>query len=62
MEESKQEAPVGIGSPSRDSVGTSIEVQTGNSTEVLSLHEESMGAPNRMQRKGRSQVWKLKVK
>ncbi|KAM7495248.1 hypothetical protein LguiB_029857 [Lonicera macranthoides] len=60
MEESKREAPVVTGSPSRDSVSTSIEVQTGNSTEVLSLHEESTGAPNRMQRKGRSQVWKLK--
>lgn len=62
MDDGKQEAVVGTASPSRESVGTSIEVQTGNSTDVFSVREESMAVPHRMQQKARTQtqVWKLK--
>lgn len=57
----KEELAIGTGSPSKESAGTSIEVQTGNSTEVLSLREESVILPQRVQQKSRSQVLKLKV-
>lgn len=49
-------------SPSRDSVGTSIEVQTGNSVEVFSIQEESITIPERIQQKTKPQVFKIKVK
>lgn len=49
-------------SPSRESVGTSIEVQTGNSVEVFSVREESMTLPQRMHQKARAQIVKIKVK
>lgn len=56
----KEELAIGTGSPSKESVGTSIEVQTGNSIEVLSLREESVILPQRVQQKSRSHVLKLK--
>lgn len=60
--DSKEELAELTGSPSKESVGTSIEVQTGNSTEVLSLKGESVFLPQRVQQKSRSQVLKLKVR
>ncbi|KAK2979012.1 hypothetical protein RJ640_013646 [Escallonia rubra] len=56
----KQELVEGRRSPCRESVGTSVEVQTGNSTEVFSFQEESTGVPHRMQQKLRAQALKLK--
>ncbi|KAL5798013.1 hypothetical protein ACOSQ2_002833 [Xanthoceras sorbifolium] len=56
----KQQPVTGTESPSRESVGTSIEVQTGNSVEVFSLQEESMAIPQRIQQKARTQVFKIK--
>ncbi|KAK3184459.1 hypothetical protein Dsin_031745 [Dipteronia sinensis] len=53
---SKQELATEIESPSKKSIGTSIEVQTGNSVEVFSLQEESMAIPQRT----RAQVFKIK--
>ncbi|KAF8391635.1 hypothetical protein HHK36_023941 [Tetracentron sinense] len=50
----------GNGSPSRESVGTSIEVQTGNSVEVLTVREESVAVQHRVQQRVRNQVYKLK--
>ncbi|KAJ4976827.1 hypothetical protein NE237_001933 [Protea cynaroides] len=48
-------------SPSRESLGTSIEVQTGNSVETLTIREEeSVTAQHRVQHKARSQVSKPK--
>ncbi|KDP30841.1 hypothetical protein JCGZ_13784 [Jatropha curcas] len=47
-------------SPSRDSIGTSMEVQTGNSVEVLSVGEESVNVNHRMPKKATSQVLKIK--
>ncbi|KAB1219300.1 Protein IQ-DOMAIN 1 [Morella rubra] len=47
-------------SPSRESVGTSIEVQTGNSVEVVSIREERVALHHLVQQKGRTQVLKLK--
>ncbi|KAK3009370.1 hypothetical protein RJ639_014686 [Escallonia herrerae] len=55
----KQELVEG-GTPCGESVGTSVEVQTGNSTDVFSFQEESTGVPHRMQQKVRAQVLKLK--
>ncbi|XAR55307.1 hypothetical protein NMG60_11035345 [Bertholletia excelsa] len=55
-----QELVVGTGSPSRESVGTSIEVQTGNSTDVFSKTEEIPTARHRPQQKARTPVSKIK--
>ncbi|XP_043688502.1 protein IQ-DOMAIN 33 isoform X2 [Telopea speciosissima] len=49
-----------MASPSRVSLGTSVEVQTGNSVETLTVREESVTAQHRVQQKARSQVSKLK--
>lgn len=57
-----QELLLGIENPSRESVDTSLEVQTGNSVEVLSDGEGSVAAHARMQHKARAQATKFKVK
>ncbi|KAK6259548.1 hypothetical protein SCA6_014022 [Theobroma cacao] len=57
----KQEPRQGNESPSRESIGTSIEVQTGNSVEVFSAREESKVVHHRMQHKPKAQVLKIKV-
>lgn len=58
----KQELIVGSESPSMDSLGTSVEVQTGNSVEVHSIQEENLAAQHRLtQQKARAQVLRLKV-
>ncbi|XP_042481179.1 protein IQ-DOMAIN 33 isoform X2 [Macadamia integrifolia] len=49
-----------VGSPSRVSLGTSVEVQTGNSVETLTVKEESVTSQHRVQQKARSQISKLK--
>lgn len=46
-------------SPSRGSLGTSVEVQTGNSVEVYSIQGENSAAHHRAQQK--AQALKLKV-
>ncbi|XP_062152529.1 protein IQ-DOMAIN 33 isoform X1 [Alnus glutinosa] len=51
---------VGTESPSRESVGTSVEVQTGNSAEVFSVQEERVALHHGMQQKARTQVLRLK--
>ncbi|KAL6136994.1 hypothetical protein ACLB2K_062289 [Fragaria x ananassa] len=57
----KQELIVGSESPSMESLGTSVEVQTGNSVEVHSVQEENLAAQNRLtQQKARAQVLRLK--
>lgn len=55
-----QELLLGIENPSRESVDTSLEVQTGNSVEVLSDGEGSVAAHARMQHKARAQATKFK--
>ncbi|XP_031262109.1 protein IQ-DOMAIN 1 isoform X2 [Pistacia vera] len=60
LKDSKQEPLAVTDSPSRESVGTSIEVQTGNSVEVFSVREESMALPQRMHQKARTQIFKIK--
>lgn len=52
---------VGTESPSRESVGTSVEVQTGNSAEVFSVQEERVALHHPMLQKARTQVLRLKV-
>ncbi|CAN6574177.1 unnamed protein product [Malus baccata var. baccata] len=47
-------------SPSRGSLGTSVEVQTGNSVEVYSIQGENSAAHHRAQQKARAQALKLK--
>ncbi|KAK1353656.1 Protein IQ-DOMAIN 1 [Heracleum sosnowskyi] len=59
MMDCKEKLAVGAKSKRSDSVGTSIEVQTGNST-VHSFQEETESLPQRGQHKGRPQVLKLK--
>ncbi|KAF9669583.1 hypothetical protein SADUNF_Sadunf14G0122600 [Salix dunnii] len=59
-EEDGQGLALGTESPSRDSLGTSIEVQTGNSVEVLSVKEENVSAHHRVQKRARTQVFRLK--
>jgi len=59
-EDGQEHAP-GTESPSRDSLGTSIEVQTGNSVEVLSVREENVSVHHRVQKRARTQVFRLKV-
>lgn len=58
---SKQEPVSGRESPSRESMGTSIEVQTGNSVEGSSLGEESTAATHRVHQKARTQIFRIKV-
>ncbi|GLT30173.1 hypothetical protein SLA2020_049910 [Shorea laevis] len=50
----------GTGIRSRESLGTSIEVQTGNSVEVFSAQEESIAVKHRLQTKPRTQISKIK--
>lgn len=52
---------VGTESSSRESVGTSVEVQTGNSAEVFSVQEERVALHHQMLQKARTQVLRLKV-
>ncbi|KAJ6674611.1 IQ-DOMAIN 5-RELATED [Salix viminalis] len=59
-EEDGQGLAPGTESPSRDSLGTSIEVQTGNSVGVLSVKEENVSAHHRVQKRARTQVFRLK--
>ncbi|KAL5700129.1 hypothetical protein ACHQM5_025616 [Ranunculus cassubicifolius] len=47
-------------SPSWESVGTSVEVQTGGSFDVVSLQEDRISAQNRVHQKSRSHANKLK--
>lgn len=51
----------GVESPNRESRGTSIEVQIGNSVEIFSSQEERMAFHNRTYKKAGTQVMKLKV-
>lgn len=60
--DSKQEPISGKGSPSRESLGTSIEVQTGNSVEGFSIGEESTAVTHRLHQKSRTQIFRIKVK
>lgn len=63
--EGEDEPSRGVGSPSKvESIGTSIEVQTGNSMEVLSVRDERLPVvSNRTQHKARiAQVLKPKVR
>ncbi|CAN1196640.1 Protein IQ-DOMAIN 33 [Linum perenne] len=56
-----EEAKIRSGSPDKYSVNTSIEVQTGNSIDVLSVTEENSGAQcNKTQKKSRTQVSRSK--
>jgi len=48
-------------SPDGKSMGTSVEVQTANSTEVFSVEGEKKGICHRIQRRTRTQVLKQKV-
>lgn len=57
--DSKKEINEGIESPSRESLTTSIEVQTGNS-EALSVQDERVVLSNRVQQKSKTQLHKLK--
>ena len=61
LKDGNQDLIVETESPSRESVGTSVEVQTGNSAEVFSVQEERVEIPHRMQQKARTQVLQLKV-
>ncbi|XP_010252628.1 PREDICTED: protein IQ-DOMAIN 1-like [Nelumbo nucifera] len=54
------EAVQGTKSPSKESVGTSIEVQTGNSVEVLSVREDRTAVQHQVQQKSRTQISKAK--
>lgn len=58
--ESKNKVLSEIASPTRDSVGTSVEVQTGNSTKIFSTRAEIMAVHNRMKHKARARALKLK--
>ncbi|KAJ9169996.1 hypothetical protein P3X46_018133 [Hevea brasiliensis] len=55
-----KEPVIEMESPSRASVGTSIEVQTGNSVEFLSVKLENAAGHHRMPKKARTQVLKIK--
>lgn len=61
LKDGNQDLIVETESPSRESLGTSVEVQTGNSAEVFSVQEERVAIPHRMQQKARTQVLQLKV-
>ncbi|TQE07714.1 hypothetical protein C1H46_006647 [Malus baccata] len=56
----EQQLIAGAESPSRESLGTSVEVQTGNSVEVYSIQGENSAAHHRTQEKARVQALKLK--
>ncbi|TYI01022.1 hypothetical protein E1A91_A11G165000v1 [Gossypium mustelinum] len=56
----KQETLTGSESPSRDTIGTSIEVQTGNSVEIFLVQDESKGVHHRVQQKPKAQVLRIK--
>ncbi|KAK8270055.1 hypothetical protein V6Z11_D11G167500 [Gossypium hirsutum] len=56
----KQETLTGTESPSRDTIGTSIEVQTGNSVEIFLVQDESKGVHHRVQQKPKAQVLRIK--
>ncbi|KAE8668713.1 protein IQ-DOMAIN 1-like isoform X3 [Hibiscus syriacus] len=56
----KQEPPASTESPSRESISTSIEVQTGNSVEVFSVQDESKGVHHRVQQKPKALVLRIK--
>ena len=58
----RQELLLGLENPSRESVGTSLEVQTGNSVEVLSAGEGSVAVYPQMQLKARAPATRFKVK
>ncbi|KAG2719436.1 hypothetical protein I3760_03G266400 [Carya illinoinensis] len=60
LKDGKEELVVGKQSPSRASLGTSIEVQTGNSVEVFPTQEERVALHHRIQQKARTQSLKLK--
>ncbi|KAK4577131.1 hypothetical protein RGQ29_027584 [Quercus rubra] len=60
LKDGNQDLIVETESPSRESLGTSVEVQTGNSAEVFSVQEERVEIPHRMQQKARTQVLQLK--
>ncbi|KAL0368677.1 UNVERIFIED_CONTAM: hypothetical protein Scaly_1086600 [Sesamum calycinum] len=46
-------------SPSRESIGTSIEVQTGNSSDIFSIKEESFDVHQKIRHRARAQVLKI---
>ncbi|KAK8694276.1 hypothetical protein V6N13_071830 [Hibiscus sabdariffa] len=56
----KQEPSAGTESPSRASISTSVEVQTGNSVEVFSVQDEGKGVHYRVQQKPKAQVLRIK--
>jgi len=60
-ETGKEELNLVTESPDRKSMGTSVEVQTANSTEVFSVEGEKKGLCHRIQRRTRTQVIKQKV-
>ncbi|KAI3973842.1 hypothetical protein MKX01_030418 [Papaver californicum] len=47
-------------SPSRESIATSIEAQTGGSVEALAVREENILFQHRIQKKSQTNIWKLK--
>ncbi|RZC89736.1 hypothetical protein C5167_035730 [Papaver somniferum] len=47
-------------SPSRESIATSIEAQTGGSVEALAVREENIPFQHRIQKKSQTNIWKLK--
>lgn len=57
----KEELNLVAESPDRKSMATSVEVQTGNSTEVFSVEGEKMSIYHRIQRRTRTHVTKQKV-
>lgn len=57
----EQKLIVGAESPSRESLGTSVEVQTGNSVEAYSIQGVNSAAHHRTQEKARAQALKWKV-
>ncbi|KAK4381072.1 hypothetical protein Sango_3004100 [Sesamum angolense] len=46
-------------SPSRESIGTSIEVQTGDSSDIFSIKEESFDVHQKIRHRARAQVLKI---
>ncbi|KAK8568990.1 hypothetical protein V6N13_106869 [Hibiscus sabdariffa] len=59
-QDDKQEPSAGTESPSRASISTSVEVQTGNSVEVFSVQDEGKGIHYRVQQKPKAQVLRIK--
>ncbi|KAJ7964754.1 Protein IQ-DOMAIN 1 [Quillaja saponaria] len=60
LKNSEQELNLVTGSPDRESMGTSIEVQTGNSTDFFSSEGERLGVQSGIRQKTRTQATKLK--